>query len=125
MTALSKAAMLTILTLYIGHFIGCLWFAVGVASRVDGYASWLDGIDSLAAVGSNATLSQGEVADAYVASLYWAFTTMTTVGYGDFTPDSSYERLFAIFAMMVGATVFGYIIGSTTSRIALGTAESR
>ena len=88
MTALSKAAMLFVLTLYIGHFIGCLWFWVGVASRVDGYASWLDGIDSLAAVGSNATLSQGEVADAYVASLYWAFTTMTTVGcaYTGFQP---------------------------------------
>ena len=41
-----------------------------------------------------------------------------TLADGDFTPDSWYERLFAIFAMMVGAQVFGYIIGSTTSVIA-------
>lgn len=52
---------------------------------------------------------------AYVLSLYWAFTTMTTVGYGDAAVTSNRERLLAIFTMIVGGASFGYIIGSITS----------
>ena len=104
MAVVSKACMLTVLTLYIGHFIGCLWYAVGLSSRLAGHASWLDKVASLDDIGTaNATASMDSVGEAYVASLYWSFTTMTTVGYGDFTPDSVSERLFAVFAMMVSA----------------------
>jgi hypothetical protein len=51
----------------------------------------------------------------YVASLYWACTTMTTVGYGDITPTNMPERIYAICAMFFGATMFGYVIGSIAS----------
>ncbi|KAJ8605614.1 hypothetical protein CTAYLR_000080 [Chrysophaeum taylorii] len=51
----------------------------------------------------------------YVLSLYWAFTTMTTVGYGDVVVSSNREKLLAIFTMIVGGASFGYIIGSITS----------
>lgn len=50
--------------------------------------------------------------DKYVISLYWVFTTMTTVGYGDVVPTNNMERLFAVGVMLFGATVFGYIIST-------------
>ena len=34
------------------------------------------------------------------------------VGYGDITPDSDIERGYAVIAMLVGATVFGYVMGN-------------
>merc|ERR1719478_733152 len=44
-------------------------------------------------------------------------TTLTTVGYGDVLPTSDRERLYAMLAMIVGGSFYGYIIGSMTSVI--------
>jgi len=39
---------------------------------------------------------------------------MTTVGYGDVKAISNAERGLSIFAMLLGASVFGYVIGNVT-----------
>eukprot|EP00930_Biecheleria_cincta_P098946 TRINITY_DN9059_c0_g1_i1.p1 TRINITY_DN9059_c0_g1~~TRINITY_DN9059_c0_g1_i1.p1 ORF type:complete len:758 (-),score=156.35 TRINITY_DN9059_c0_g1_i1:150-2423(-) len=53
----------------------------------------------------------------YLATLYWAVTTLTTVGYGDFLPRSDQERAYAMLAMVIGSSFYGYIIGCITSLI--------
>ena len=52
-------------------------------------------------------LDQRAYWDRYIAGVYWAITTMTTVGYGDILPKSDVERLYATIIMLLGATVFG------------------
>jgi hypothetical protein len=53
----------------------------------------------------------------YLAALYWAVTTLTTVGYGDIIPQTDSERLYAMLAMIIGSAFYGYIIGCITSVI--------
>ena len=36
---------------------------------------------------------------------YWAFTTLTTVGYGDIVPVNNDERIFTVVMEFVGLTV--------------------
>jgi len=48
----------------------------------------------------------------YIASMYWAFTTMTTVGYGDISAKTMSERIFAMVGMLVGGFVFSALIGT-------------
>ena len=48
----------------------------------------------------------------YIASLYWAFATMTTVGYGDIYPITILEKIFAMMSMIVACGVFAYVVGS-------------
>lgn len=62
-------------------------------------------------------LNEKEVDEQYITSLYWAFTTMTTTGYGDITPITNIEKLFVIFCMLVSCVVFAYVVGSIESVI--------
>eukprot|EP01050_Picozoa_sp_SAG11_P000486 SAG11_NODE_15_length_26319_cov_13.810564_11_plen_455_part_00 len=48
----------------------------------------------------------------YLMSIYWAFMTMTTVGYGDISAGTTYEKWTAVFGMLIGGFTFGLIVGS-------------
>lgn len=39
---------------------------------------------------------------------------MTTVGYGDLLVTTTLERAFCVLGMVIGATVFGYIVGNVS-----------
>ena len=53
----------------------------------------------------------------YVVALYWALTTLTTVGYGDVIPYTTLELVWTCVVMFVGTCTFGYIIGNVASLI--------
>lgn len=46
-----------------------------------------------------------------MTSVYWAVVTFTTIGYGDVTPVSDNERAFTLCTAILGALLFGYMIG--------------
>ncbi|MEZ5289456.1 MAG: ion transporter [Vicinamibacterales bacterium] len=48
-------------------------------------------------------------------AMWWAVTTMTTVGYGDTYPTTPEGRLVAVFLMMAGIGVFGTFSGLVAS----------
>jgi CRP-like cAMP-binding protein len=84
----------------IAHMAACFWWMFGWLNSYED--SWYGNLDN------RPFLEQ------YLTSIYWAFTTMTTVGYGDITPKNRDEYLFASFMMVIGATVFGYVVGNVS-----------
>ena len=44
-------------------------------------------------------------------SLYYAVTTMTTVGYGDIQPSKWYTYCVSMFMMLMGILVYGFVRG--------------
>lgn len=58
-------------------------------------------------------------------STWWAFVTVTTVGYGDFTPVTVGGRVIAVLIMFTGAAAVGAVTAAVASRfINSGTAAS-
>lgn len=60
----------------------------------------------------------GNLLTRYLIALYWAGMTISTVGYGDVTPQNDVERIYVIFALLVGTSFFSYIVGSVCGVLA-------
>lgn len=58
--------------------------------------------------------------DYYIKCLYWAITTLTTIGYGDITPTTNVGRLYTMVIMITGVGVYGVVIGKVTQIFAAG-----
>ena len=54
----------------------------------------------------------------YLWVLYWTITTMTTIGYGDFSPKTPLEVIITIIVQLFGAVLFGWIIGNIANLLA-------
>ena len=48
----------------------------------------------------------------YIHSLYFHWTTVFTIGYGDILVKSIFERIYNIFLMLVGIAVYSYTVSS-------------
>ena len=46
-----------------------------------------------------------------VILVYFAFTSLSTVGFGDYYPVSDAERLFGAFILLFGVAIFSYVMG--------------
>ena len=95
--------------LLIGHLLACAWWAISVSITSHG---WFDSPDQL-----QGNLKLAEPSTQYITSLYQIVTTLTTTGYGDLYPTNSAERITMMFIMCIGASTFGYIVGSVASLI--------
>ena len=44
--------------------------------------------------------------------VYFSFTSLSTVGFGDYNPKSDAERLLFVAILMFGVAIFSYIMGN-------------
>ncbi|MFN9956670.1 MAG: ion channel, partial [bacterium] len=51
----------------------------------------------------------------YLHAVYWAVSTLCTVGYGDITPNNDTQMMYATVVMICGYVLFAWLIGNIAS----------
>ncbi|CAD8154446.1 unnamed protein product [Paramecium pentaurelia] len=85
--------------LYQSHICCCGLYYVGL---LDQETSWLI---------TNNLINETWIIK-YLSTYYWSIVTMTTIGYGDITPQNLIEKVYLIFVAIVSCCTFGYSINS-------------
>ena len=86
------------------HVVACTWFLTASAQGFP-EGNWAE----------TAGIESAPPTEQYVRSLYWTITTMTTVGFGDITPSRTTEYLVAMLVMLLGASLYAFLVGSIAS----------
>ena len=60
-------------------------------------------------------LNEKTMSENTIIATYFAFTSLSTVGFGDYHPRSDIERLLCAFILLFGVAIFSYIMGNFIS----------
>ena len=94
---------------FAAHYLACAWFYIGLSrSSIEG--GWMAADGSILPRGHTHASYYSE----WIAAIYWGIATMTTIGYGDISGHTNGERIFAMFAMIMGSAYFAWLAGTVT-----------
>ena len=123
-----KTIKLIILIMNISYFVGMIWLIyseitmdiiyrgrewLSAADREHLHADFFIEVYSLENFIEFETSSQSyTIGEKTIIAGYFAFTSLTTVGFGDYTPQSDPERLLCSFILLIGVAIFSFIMGN-------------
>ena len=98
----------------IAHWLACIFYLIAYWERphLHGNIGWLDTLAGQLNEPyiDNVTTSGPSIKTTYITALYFTFTSLTSIGFGNISPNTNAEKIFAIFAMLLGCK---YIVHRT------------
>ncbi|XP_029102425.1 potassium voltage-gated channel subfamily H member 6-like isoform X2 [Scleropages formosus] len=112
----------------IAHWLACIWYAIGNVERPYMKTGWLDNLaDQIGKQYNDSDSSSGpSIKDKYVTALYFTFSSLTSVGFGNVSPNTNSEKIFSICVMLIGSLMYASIFGNVSAiiqRLYSGTAR--
>ncbi|TSL75240.1 Potassium voltage-gated channel subfamily H member 6 [Bagarius yarrelli] len=103
----------------IAHWLACIWYAIGHVERPYMKTGWLDNLaDQLGKYYNDSDATSGpSIKDMYVTALYFTFSSLTSVGFGNVSPNTNSEKIFSICVMLIGSLMYASIFGNVSAII--------
>lgn len=112
------AAVLVLLVCVFGlaaHWLACIWYSIGYYEVIDENTntvrmdSWLYLLGETVGTPYRFNASSSGIWEggpgkdsAYITSLYFTMTSLTSIGFGNIAPNTDGEKIFAVAMMMIG-----------------------
>uniref|UniRef100_A0A3B4TBG7 Voltage-gated inwardly rectifying potassium channel KCNH2 n=1 Tax=Seriola dumerili TaxID=41447 RepID=A0A3B4TBG7_SERDU len=109
----------------IAHWLACIWYAIGSVER-NGSIGWLHTLGDQLGKHYNDSIPGPSIKDKYVTALYFTFSSLTSVGFGNVSPNTNSEKIFSICVMLIGSLMYASIFGNVSAiiqRLYSGTAR--
>lgn len=106
----TKARLFVVIVIFffIVHIFACTFYIIARVKDFDSN-TWL-AQNRLLTVDDDSITS-------YSFVMYWAFQTLTTVGYGDFGAYNTIEIFITIIWMFLGVAFYSFVVGSLTNML--------
>ncbi|KAH8862598.1 Potassium voltage-gated channel subfamily H member 6 [Schistosoma japonicum] len=98
--------LLTALFALIAHWLACIWYAIGHAEHLyrDPKIGWLDTLAiHTEQYYTDQPTSGPDLKTKYITALYFTFSSLTSIGFGNVSPNTNAEKVFSIIVMLVGS----------------------
>ncbi|XP_061128019.1 potassium voltage-gated channel subfamily H member 7 [Syngnathus typhle] len=105
----------------IAHWLACIWYAIGNVEKpyLEHKIGWLDNLGL--SIGKKYNYSDPgsgpSIKDKYVTALYFTFSSLTSVGFGNVSPNTNSEKIFSICVMLIGSLMYASIFGNVSAII--------
>jgi CRP-like cAMP-binding protein len=105
---MARIAKICMAVMLLTHWVSCAWHGIptsnGERCTEGGDRDWI----------VKADLCDASKMQMYITSTYWAFTTLSTVGFGDIVAETDGEKMFCMLVMLLGVSCYAYILGSVS-----------
>uniref|UniRef100_A0A4W6D1D8 Voltage-gated delayed rectifier potassium channel KCNH4 n=1 Tax=Lates calcarifer TaxID=8187 RepID=A0A4W6D1D8_LATCA len=100
----------------LAHWMACVWYFIG-RREIESPGSW--DIGWLHELGGGFGVLGGgpSMRSSYVTSLYFALSSLTSVGFGNVSANTDSEKIFSICTMLIGALMHAVVFGNVTAII--------
>ncbi|XP_061444387.1 potassium voltage-gated channel subfamily H member 4 [Rhineura floridana] len=105
----------------LAHWMACIWYVIGRQESHDPVTwdiGWLHELGKrIEAPYTNSSVGGPSIRSAYIASLYFTLSSLTSVGFGNVCANTDAEKIFSICTMLIGALMHAVVFGNVTAII--------
>ncbi|XKL68393.1 hypothetical protein PGB90_003884 [Kerria lacca] len=115
-----SAMILTLLMLsftIVAHWLACIWYVIAEKERSRYDKTWDLGWLHTLAERLKVDIDTISYSERYITALYFTCSSLTSVGFGNVSANTSTEKIFSICTMLIGALMHAVVFGNVTAII--------
>ncbi|XP_020604757.1 potassium voltage-gated channel subfamily H member 6-like [Orbicella faveolata] len=108
----------------LAHWLACIWYFIGnIEHELEDPSTTIGWLDSLATqinqpYNKSDYTSGPDLQSKYITALYFTLSSLTSVGFGNVSPNTNTEKIFSICVMLIGSLFYAAIFGNVAAIIA-------